>query len=99
MGVAASSLLQASHSCLSAGPEGVKPAVPLACRLQHAAGGPVEQTAADGPLAQTGVQDGLRAQSAASAAHPRCFWERESQEDPAVAVGRRGGRGIQVLPL
>lgn len=59
MGMAASSLLQASHSCLSAVPEGVEPAVPLACRLQHAAGGSMEQAAADGPLAQTGVQDGL----------------------------------------
>lgn len=57
--MAAPSLLQASLPRLSALQEGVEPAVPLACRLQHAAGGSVEQTAADGPLAQTGVQDGL----------------------------------------
>lgn len=89
--MAAPSLLQASLPRLSALQERVKSAVPLACSLQHAAGGTVEQTATDGPLAQTGVQDGFRAQPPASAAHPHCFWECESQEGAASAVCRRGG--------
>lgn len=89
--MAAPSLLQAPLPHHSALQERVKPAVPLACRLQHAAGGAMDQAATDGPLAQTGVQDGLCAQSTASAAHPHCFWKCESQEEDATAVCRRGG--------
>lgn len=57
--MATPSLLQAALPCLSALQKRVQPAVPLAHPLQHAAGGTMEQTAADGPLAQTGVQDGF----------------------------------------
>lgn len=57
--MAAPPLLQAAVPRVPAVQEGVEPAVPLARRLQHAAGGAVEQAPADGPLAQTGVQDGL----------------------------------------
>lgn len=99
MGVAAPSLLQAPLPRLPTLQERVEPAVSLACCLQHAAGGAVEQATADGPLAQTGLPDGLWAQSAASAAHPYFFWECESQEEAATAVCRGGGADSQVLSL
>ncbi len=57
--MATPSLLQASLPRSSALQERVELTVPLASRLPHAAGGAVEQIAADGSLAQTGVQDGL----------------------------------------
>lgn len=97
--MATPSLLQASLPHFPALQEGVEPAVPLARRLQHAVRGSMEQTTADSPLAQTGVQDGLSTQSATSAAHPRCLWECKSQEEVAAAVCRRGGEKIQVFPL
>lgn len=97
--MAASSLLQASVPCVPTFQEGVEPAVPLACRLQHAAGGTVEQTTTDSTLAQAGVQDGLWAQSAAPTAHPHCFWECESQEDAATQGCWRGWGNNQVFRL
>lgn len=59
MGVAASTLFPALGSRRPALQKRVQLAVPLAGGLQHAARGAVEQAAADGPLAEAGVQDGL----------------------------------------
>ena len=59
----------------------------------------MEQAAADGPLAQTRVQDGLWAQSAATPAHPHLFWQREGQEEAVPAVCRGRGGDVQVFSL
>lgn len=93
MGVAASPLLPALASRRSALQERVQLAVPLARGLQHAARGAVEPAAADGALAEAGVQDGLWTGSAAPAARPHSFWKRTGQEDTAAADQSRGGGG------
>lgn len=55
MGMAAPPLLEAPLPCLQALQEGVQPALPLACCLQHATGGSMEQAATNGPLVETGI--------------------------------------------
>lgn len=100
MGMAAPPLLEAPLPRLQALQEGVEPAVPLARRLQHAAGVSVEQAAADGPLVEAGVQDGLPAQSAASDAHSNRFWDRGGEKGAASGFAAAGGGGdVRVLPL
>lgn len=59
----------------------------------------MEQTALDGPLAQTGIQNGFRTLSAAPPAHPYRFWKSEGKEDTGAAVCRGRGGDVQVLYL
>jgi len=58
VGVAAPALVAAARPRGPAHRQGVRPAVPLARGLQHAARHPLEPPAADRPLAQAGVPHG-----------------------------------------
>lgn len=99
VGMAEPALLPAPRPRLPARQERVRPPVPLARGLQHAARGPLEQVAADGSLAQARVQGGLWARSSAPAARLPRLRGRQGQEAAAGRHAWQPGRDLQVFSV